>query len=80
MSDLTWTDPDGVIWTFVERPRMRQGERQDWVVLIAQSANETRIARCNRHAWTAGGVDFAQLLAVSVPAGASRKDDDASEK
>lgn len=76
MSDRTWTDPDGVIWTFVERPRVRQGERQEWVVLIAQSAGETRIARCGRLAWAEGNVDFAQLLEDAVPAGASRKDDD----
>jgi hypothetical protein len=80
VSELTWTDPDGVIWTFVERPRVRQGERHDWVILIAQSANDTRIARCGRHDWAAGTVDCAQLLADSVPAGASRKDDEASEK
>lgn len=76
MSDPTWTDPDGVIWTFVERPRVRQGERQEWVVLIAQSASETRIARCSRQAWAEGNVDFAQLLADAVPAGASRRDEE----
>ena len=80
MSDLTWTDPDGVIWTFVERPRVRQGERQDWVILIAQSASDTRIARCSRPEWIAGTVDYAKLLADSVPAGASRKDETAGEE
>lgn len=76
MSELTWTDAHGVIWTFVERPRVRQGERQDWVVLIAQSASETRIAKCSRQAWADGSVDFARLLEESVPAGASRKDEE----
>lgn len=72
MTERRHVDADGVEWTFVERPRMRMGERQDWVVLIATSANETRVARWPRQAWMSGDVDMAKLLAESVPAGASR--------
>lgn len=72
MNERHWVDSAGVEWTLSERLRTRHGEDHDWVVLIATSAAESRVARCRRDLWLAPEPDFTAIMKDSVPAGASR--------
>ncbi len=72
MSQREYVDASGIPWTFVERKRVRREEADRFVVIMACSAFETRVIRCEREQWDTESPDYAALLAMSLPAGGSR--------
>lgn len=67
-----YTDPNGVVWTFTERPQVRQTDEASRVVLLIESAWETRVGRCLHADWEVPAPDYARILGESLPAGGSR--------
>ena len=67
-----YTDANAVEWTFVARPQMRNTDEAAYVVLLIQSAWETRVAKCLQTDWETPFPDYARILAESLPAGGSR--------
>ena len=67
-----YTDPNGVEWTFTARPQVRHTDDTSHVVLLIESAWETRGARCLHTDWEVAAPDYARILGASLPAGGSR--------
>jgi hypothetical protein len=67
-----YIDPNGVVWTFTQRPQVREGEEQTHVALMIESPWESRVVSCPRAEWETAQPDYARLLGGSVPVGGSR--------
>jgi hypothetical protein len=72
VSERTYTEPDGRVWTFRRRPEVRHEEAATHVTLLVESLGSTRVVSCRRSEWELPQPDLAGLLARAVPIGASR--------
>jgi hypothetical protein len=72
MREREFTDPNGVTWTFIQRPHVRESEALTHVALRIESPWETRVVSCPRAEWEAEQPDLARLLEESLPVGGSR--------
>jgi hypothetical protein len=70
--DRTITGSDGRRWTFRLRPEVRKEEAKTHVTLVLETPGEVRIVTCPRNEWESASPDLAELLARSLPGGASR--------
>lgn len=67
-----FTGTDGRIWRVRERPEARRDDGALHVALELDTPGEHRVVTCRRDEWDTAEPDFADLLARSVPGGASR--------
>ncbi len=72
MTAREFTDPNGVTWTFSQRPGIRENEARTNVALLIESAWEARVVSCPSAEWESAAPDYARLLAESFPVGGSR--------
>ena len=72
MTERKFTAEDGRTWIAHVRPEVRRDEVATHVTLELTTHNETRVVSCRNAEWYVAEPDFAELLARSVAAGASR--------
>jgi hypothetical protein len=71
-ADRTLVGSDGRRWTFRLRPEVRKEEAQTHVTVVLETIGEVRVVTCPRSEWESQTPDLANLLARSLPGGASR--------
>ena len=72
MDEREFTGSDGRVWRVSERPEARRDDGADHLTLELATPGEHRVVSCRRSEWDVADPDFAELLARSVPGGASR--------
>ena len=72
MIERAFIGPDRRFWLVRPRSTTRRHEESTHVVLEFLADDETRVVSCRRDEWEVPAPDFADLLARSVPGGASR--------
>jgi hypothetical protein len=71
-ADRTLVGSDGRRWTFRLRPEVRKEEAETHVTVVLETIGEVRVVTCPRSEWDGQTLDLANLLARSLPGGASR--------
>lgn len=72
MSEHRFEGPDGRIWHARERPEGRRDDGDELLAIELDTLGERRVVVCLRGEWERPSPDLRELLARSVPAGASR--------
>lgn len=72
MSEHRFEGPDGRIWQARERAEGRRDDGDQRLVIELDTLGERRVVVCLRGEWDTPDPDLRELLARSIPAGASR--------
>lgn len=72
MSEHEFEGPDGRRWIARERPVARRDDGDMQLTVDLETIGERRVVTCLRGEWEVATPDFHELLARSVPGGASR--------
>lgn len=72
MTEHRFEGPDGRIWRARERPAVRRDDGDTQVTVELETTDERRVVICLRGEWERDAPDLRELLARSIPAGASR--------
>jgi hypothetical protein len=67
-----FTGSDGRVWRIRERAESRREDGAEHLTLELTTPGEHRVVSCHRDEWDVAEPDYVDLLARSVPGGASR--------
>lgn len=72
MKERAFVGPDRRVWLARPRPTARRHEMGTHITLELMTDDETRVVTCRLEEWDVAAPDFSDLLARSLPGGASR--------